>query len=126
LSLALTRTRLIPDTLQLPIACDTAKGAAMRLAAIDIPKHEDTQTTLAELDARISKIVAAAQLQGAETRSIELKSANGSIKFTGLAYLTESVLLHFYFHTRMVYAMLRKGSVDVGKKDFIGPISWSR
>jgi hypothetical protein len=131
-SVALAQARLIPDmhplTRQVQIACDTAKGAAGRLAAIDIPKHEDTETTFAELAARIKKTedflktVTAAQLQGAETRSIELKSANGVMKFTGLAYLTSFVLPNFYFHTSMVYALLRKGGVDVGKKDFLGPI----
>lgn len=130
-SLALAQSRLIPDmhplTRQVQIACDTAKGAAGRLAAIDVPKHEDTETTLAELDARIKKTVdflktiTPAQLQGAETRSIELKLASGAVKFTGLSYLTGFVLPNFYFHASMVYALLRKGGVDVGKADFLGP-----
>ena len=40
---------------QVQIACDTAKGAAGRLARIEVPKHEDTETTLPELKARIAK-----------------------------------------------------------------------
>ncbi len=131
-SLALAQSRLIPDmhplTRQVQIACDTVKGAAGRLAGIEIPKHEDTETTFAELEARIKKTVdylktvTAAQLQGAETRSIELKFPNGSMKFTGLAYLNDFVLPNFYFHATMVYALLRKAGVDVGKKDFLGAI----
>jgi hypothetical protein len=131
-SVALAQSRLIPDmypfTRQVQIACDTAKGAAGRLAAIEIPKHEDTETTFAQLDARIKKTVdflksvTPAQLQGAETRSIELKFPDGAMKFTGLTYLTGFVLPNFYFHATMVYALLRKGGVDVGKDDFLGPM----
>src|ERR1700680_4990683 len=58
---ALPAARLIIDMLplsaQIQIACDTAKGAAARLAGIEIPKHEDTEATLAELKARIAKNV---------------------------------------------------------------------
>jgi len=43
----LAQTRLFrimhPLSRQVQIACDTAKGAAGRLAAIEIPKHEDTR-----------------------------------------------------------------------------------
>src|ERR1700676_3434317 len=57
----LAQTRLFPDmhplSRQVQIACDTAKGAAGRLAGMEVPKHEDTETTLAELKARIAKTV---------------------------------------------------------------------
>ena len=56
---ALAQARLFPDmfplTRQVQITCDTAKGAAGRLAGIDIPKHEDNETTLPELKQRIAK-----------------------------------------------------------------------
>src|SRR5256885_13174846 len=56
---ALTSYRLYPDmfpfTRQVQIACDTAKGAVARLAGVEIPKHEDTEQTFAELKARIAK-----------------------------------------------------------------------
>src|SRR5580700_2596893 len=55
----LAQARLFPDmfplTRQVQITCDTAKGAAGRLAGIDIPKHDATETTLAELKQRIAK-----------------------------------------------------------------------
>src|SRR6267154_5287216 len=55
----LAQTRLFPDmhplSRQVQIACDTAKGAAGRLAGLEVPKHEDTETTLPELKARIAK-----------------------------------------------------------------------
>jgi hypothetical protein len=129
-SAVLAQSRLFPDMYplvrQVQIACDTAKGAAGRLAGVDIPKHEDTEATFAELKARIAKTVDflksvnAGQMKDAETRSIELKFPNGSMKFKGLDYLTGFVLPNFYFHTSMVYALLRKAGVEIGKSDFLG------
>ena len=131
-SLVLAQARLFPDMYplarQVQIACDTAKGAAARLAGIEVPKHEDTETTLAELKARIAKTVdflksvTPAQLKDAESRAIEIKFPNGSWKFTGIAYLTDFVLPNFYFHSAMVYALLRKNGVEIGKMDFLGAI----
>ena len=131
-SVVLTQARLFPDmyplTRQVQIACDTAKGAAARLAGIEVPKHEDTEATLAELKARIAKTVdflksvTAAQLKDAESRAIEIKFPNGSWKFTGIGYLNDFVLPNFYFHVSMAYALLRKNGVEIGKSDFLGAI----
>jgi len=131
-SAVLAASRLFPDMhplmRQVQIACDTAKGAGARLAGIEIPKHEDTEVSFAELKSRIAKTVdflktiSAAQLKDAESRDIEIKFPNGSWKFTGISYLTGFVLPNFYFHTSMVYALLRKAGVEVGKGDYLGAI----
>jgi uncharacterized protein len=131
-SIALAQARLFPDmhplTRQVQIACDTAKGAAARLAGIEPPKHEDTEATFADLKTRIAKTVdflktvTAAQLKDAESRPIELKFPSGSWKFTAVNYLTDFVLPNFYFHLSMVYALLRKNGIVVGKSDYLGSI----
>jgi hypothetical protein len=131
-TLVLAQARLFPDmhplSRQVQIACDTAKGAGARLAQVEIPKHPDTETTFPELQARIAttvdflKTLAPTQLQSAETLKIELKFPNGSMRFTGLSYLTDFVLPNFYFHVSMVYALLRNNGVEVGKGDFLGKI----
>src|SRR5450631_4566328 len=58
-SVVLTQLRLYPDmhplVRQVQIACDTAKGAAGRLAGVEIPKHDDTEATLDELKQRLAK-----------------------------------------------------------------------
>src|SRR5271170_8477216 len=128
----LAQARLYPDMhpliRQVQIACDTAKGAAARLAGIEAPKHEDTETTLPELKARIAKTVdflktvTAAQMAGDERRAIEIKFPNGAWKFTAIGYVTDFVLPNFYFHISMAYALLRKGGVEIGKSDFLGAI----
>jgi hypothetical protein len=128
----LAATRLIADMLplsaQIQIACDTAKGAAARLAGMDIPKHEDTEATVAELKARVEKTLAfirsikPEQLANAETREIVLQFPHTTMKFTGLNYLTNFVLPNFFFHMTMAYALLRKNGVELGKRDFLGPL----
>jgi hypothetical protein len=128
----LAQTRLFPDmhplSRQVQIACDTAKGAGGRLAGMEVPKHEDTETTLPELKARIAKTldflktVTAAKVAGDDGRPIEIKFPNGAWKFTALSYVTDFVLPNFYFHTSMVYALLRKSGVEIGKGDFLGAI----
>jgi hypothetical protein len=118
---------MLPLSAQIQIACDTAKGAAARLASIEIPKHEDTEATFDELKARIAKTlefiksVKPEQLQGAETREIVLKFPQNTLKFTGIDYLTNFVLPNFFFHVTIAYALLRKNGVELGKRDFLGP-----
>jgi uncharacterized protein len=127
---ALTQARLYPDmfpfTRQVQVACDTAKGAVARLAGLEVPKHEDTEQTFAELRARIAKTsdfvasVKAAQIDGSEAREIVLKLRGQEVKFSGLQYLLGFAVPNFYFHVTTAYAILRHNGVEVGKRDFIG------
>jgi hypothetical protein len=126
------QSRLIADMLplsaQIQIACDTAKGAAARLAGVEAPKHEDNETTLAELKARVGKTldfvkgIKPEQLQGAESREIVLQFPHATLKFNGKNYLANFVIPNLFFHVTMAYALLRKNGVDLGKRDFLGPI----
>jgi len=126
----LAQARLYPDMLpltrQIQIACDTAKGAAARLAGIEIPKHEDNEANLADLKYRVAKTldflksVSAEKLDGAETRAIEIKGPNRTFNFTGLEYLNNFVLPNFFFHETVAYALLRHNGVEIGKGDFLG------
>src|SRR6185312_10736600 len=54
--------RLAPDMLplksQVYIATDGAKGCGARLAGFEIPKYENTETSYAELKARVAKTIA--------------------------------------------------------------------
>ena len=127
---ALTAFRLYPDmfplTRQVQIACDTAKGACARLAGVEIPKHEDTEQTFAELRARIDKTLAfidgvkPAQIDGSEEKEIVLKMRSGEVKLAGLRYLLGNACPNFYFHLATAYNILRHNGVEVGKRDFLG------
>jgi hypothetical protein len=128
----LLQARLAPDMLafgrQIQITCDTAKGAAARLANIDNPKHEDNETTFADYQARVQKTlqfvasVTPAMLQGAEDREIVLKFPTNTLNFKGPSYLTDFVLPNFYFHISIAYALLRENGVEIGKRDYLGKI----
>ena len=124
--------RLAPDqyplTRQIQAACDAAKFAVARLSAKEAPKHPDTETTMAELHARIQSVIAfigtvpAADFAGAETRKVPLSFMPGK-GLSGPDYLFEMALPNFYFHATTAYAILRHSGVDVGKMDFIGSIN---
>jgi hypothetical protein len=123
--------RLAPDmftlTRQVQIACDFCKGPMARLAGIENPKFEDTETTIAELKARIAKTmefvksVPESSFAGAEDRDISITTPSQTMEFKGLPYLIGFALPNLYFHMGMTYAILRHNGVDVGKRDFIGP-----
>jgi hypothetical protein len=109
------------------IACDQAKSACARLAGIEPPKHEDSEQSFAELQARIAKTldfvesVRPAQLEGSETREVVLKLRSGELRLQGLDYLFSHAYPNFYFHVTTAYNILRRNGVELGKKDFVGP-----
>jgi hypothetical protein len=127
---ALMGYRLFPDMFtfarQIQAACDTAKGAVARLAGVEVPKHEDTEQTLADLKARIAKTldfinsVKAGQIDGSEEKEIVLKMRSGEVKFKGMQYLLGHALPNFYFHATTAYNILRHNGVELGKRDYIG------
>ena len=127
---ALTSYRLYPDMFpmvrQVQAACETAKGAVARLAGVEVPKHEDTEQTFADLKARIAKTIAfiqsvqPAQVDGSEDKEIVLKMRSGDVKFKGMQYLLGHALPNFYFHVTTAYNILRHNGVEVGKRDYIG------
>ncbi len=117
---------MFPLSRQVQIACDTAKGAVARLAGAEIPKHEDTEQSLADLKQRIAKTIdfidslKAAQIDGTESREVVLKLRSGDRKFSGLSYLVDFANPNFYFHVTTAYNILRHNGVEVGKWDFLG------
>lgn len=125
----LLNDRLAPDmftlTRQIQIATDHAKGALARLAGKQPEAIEDKEATIADLQARIAKVIGIVesfkpeQLEGSETREITIKIPNSELKFNGLDYLNTWALPNFYFHVTMAYAIMRHNGVDLGKRDFL-------
>ena len=126
----LASSRLFPDMFalarQVQIACDSAKGAVARLAGVEIPKHEDSEKTLEELQARIAKTldfiagVKAAQIDGSEEKEIVLKLQGKDTSFKGAQYLLGFAWPNFYYHVTTAYNILRHNGVELGKRDFLG------
>jgi hypothetical protein len=128
--------RLAPDMFalgrQVQVACDQAKNGAARLAGIEPPKFEDTETTLDQFKERIANTVAF--LKTLDTKAIDASSEReitfplGSNKgqMKGGDYLNHFVLPNFYFHLTAAYAVVRNFGAEVGKRDFLGSIPIKR
>lgn len=124
--------RLAPDmftlTRQVQVATDQAKNGTARLAGVEPPKFEDTESTIAQLKERIAKTIAF--LKTLDTKAIDA-SADRDITFPlgpkkaqmrGDDYLNHFVLPNFYFHATSAYAILRHAGADLGKRDFLGAV----
>jgi len=124
--------RLAPDmkplSYQVQSACDYVKAAAAWLSGQAPPKHEDNERTIKQLHARIKKTVTFTEsvekslYRRAGDQNVRLSWAPGRV-MSGEDYLLEMTIPNVYFHIAMVYAILRNRGVDVGKIDFLGPIT---
>ena len=122
--------RLAPDMFplvrQVQVMTDQAKGMAARLAGLEVPAYADTETSFAELKARIAKTidfvksVAPAAIDAGFDREVTIKAGGNELKFSGSRYLTSFVFPNFYFHATTAYDILRHCGVEIGKRDFLG------
>lgn len=127
---ALLQARLYPDMFpflrQIQVATDFAKGCSARLAGVEVPRYDDSETSFAELRERIARTVAFINdlprdaIEASAQRDIVTGSGAKVREFKGQDYLVHYAMAHFYFHATTAYALLRHNGVDVGKKDFIG------
>jgi uncharacterized protein len=125
----LLAARLTPDMLpltkQIQIASDATKFGVARLAGVEAPKFEDTETTFEELQARIARTidfikgVPASSLDGSEDRVIKVPLRDGALEFKGLDYLIRWVIPNALFHVTTAYAILRQAGVEIGKTDYL-------
>jgi hypothetical protein len=130
----LLQMRLAPDMLplvfQIQACCDQAKFAAARGASKEVPSHPDTEKTLADVRKRITTVTAfldtfkPADFDGIETRTLSLPRWEGKT-MTVANYVTEHAMPNFFFHITMAYAILRHNGVDVGKRDFLGQLTFN-
>ncbi len=128
----LLTSRLAPDQFpfvkQVQSTCDTAKLVAARLSGKQPPSHPDTEQSLPELQARIRTVAGylegftSADFEGAATRVITTPRWEGKV-MSGADYYLEHGMPNFFFHLTHAYAILRHNGVELGKKDFLGPVS---
>jgi uncharacterized protein len=121
---------MLPFTAQIRIACDTAKATAANLSGKEVPRHEDNETTFAELRARITKCVAVLETFTADdfarttaTTMVRLPNKPGKA-IAADEYLFARQIPNFYFHVVTAYDLLRHGGVDIGKNDFYGALDF--
>jgi hypothetical protein len=125
-----SEAKLAPDMLplkaQVYIATDGAKGCGARLAGVEIPKYEDTETSFADLRARVAKTITFLKtldrksFAGSENKEIVLKFPNTTFEFNGADYVGKFVLPNVYFHITTAYGILRNQGVALGKGDYLG------
>lgn len=130
-SAALLASRLAPDQFnllrQVQIACDTAKTGIARLTGKEAPAHEDTEKTLADAKARIEKVIAFLEtiskedFAGAEARQVSQPRWAGKY-LTGQEFALQHMIPNFFFHVTTAYSIMRADGIDVGKKDYLGPM----
>ena len=117
---------MLPFTKQIQIACDAAKFGVARLASVEAPKFDDSETNFSQLRERVRKTidyvqsVPAAQIDGTEERDVTVPRRDGPLTLKGEVYLKHYVLPNFFFHLTTAYALLRHNGVDLGKSDFLG------
>lgn len=131
----LLNSRLAPDQFnlirQVQIACDTAKLGVARLTdkVASAPVHDDSETTLPELKARIQSVldylaeVKIEEFVGAAERHISQPRWEGKY-LTGTEFMIQHVIPNIYFHITTAYAILRHNGVGVGKKDYLGSMPY--
>lgn len=129
---ALLRARLFPNMydfiFQVQVATDLSKGCAARLSGTEVPKWSDDEETFADVHTRIKKAlefmatVRPEQVEGSETKELEVKLGSHIVNFTGQSYLLGFVLPNFYFHVTTAYNLMRHNGLELGKRDFVGDI----
>ncbi len=123
--------RLAPDQYplvrQIQAATDQAKFAAAKLTGQTAPAHPDTETTIAELRARLKSVSEYLQtlkredFQGAEERAVSHIWMQGKA-LRGGDYLDHVALPNLHFHLTTAYAILRHNGVELTKGDYLGEL----
>ncbi|MGF1534932.1 MAG: DUF1993 family protein [Elainellaceae cyanobacterium] len=127
----LVNSRLYPDMFplarQVQIASDVANRGMARLADLEVPSMEDTETTFPELVNRLQKTIdyleglSADQIDGTEEKDITVPiGGDKTMTLQGWPFLSYFVLPNLYFHVTTAYDILRHNGVEVGKRDFLG------
>jgi hypothetical protein len=84
---------------------------------------------LQDLRARARAVVAyletlqAADFDGAADRAVTQPRWQGKV-MSGGDYFLEHALPNFFFHLTHAYALLRHNGVTIGKRDYLGPLTY--
>lgn len=128
----LLHARLYPNmfdfTRQIQAATDAARRGLDRLEDTAVSSVEDTESTFEQLLARVEttiervKTADRAAIDASAERSFTLELPGINLPFTGRTYLLSYALPNFYFHLTTTHGILRHNGVEVGKREYLGPI----
>ncbi|WP_397419969.1 DUF1993 family protein [Phenylobacterium sp.] len=123
--------RLAPDMnpfpFQIASAIDNAVGATRRLRGL-APDDVARLSTLEDMRGALNRalgelaVLTPADFEGAADREIVLPNPKGARHLPAPDYVLNLALPNVLFHTSMAYALLRAAGVDIGKRDFLGPL----
>ena len=121
---------MYPYSRQVQQASTHAARAVSALSGTEMPNLPNTETSFAELKARLAKTIdyvkgfKPAQIDGTEDKDITLKLGANERKFTGQGLLLNFILPNFYFHCTTAYDILRHCGIELSKRDFMStPVS---
>ena len=123
-------TRLFPDMLplsmQIQLANDSARSGAARLAGAEVPAFEAKERGFADWIAATRGTIAyleslqPAQFEGAEDKTITWQTRSSTKNMQGTPYLFHHVLPNVFFHVTTAYDILRQSGLEIGKQDYLG------
>jgi len=127
---SLLGTRLYPDMLplsmQIQLANDSARSGAARLAGVEVPTVEAKDRGFAEWISATRDTIAfigslkPAQFEGSEDKTVSWQSRSSTKSMQGTPYLFHHVLPNVFFHVTTAYDILRQAGLEIGKSDYLG------
>jgi hypothetical protein len=132
---ALLQDRLYPDMFclarQIRQSADFGMNTGGRLAGVTppaTPAVDDTSFAAAKTRVETAlgfvKSLTRAQFDGAESKTIAWTAGGNERKLKGNDYVQQFALPNFFFFVTTTYDILRHRGVPIGKRDFLGPVSW--
>jgi uncharacterized protein len=128
---AVLNLRLYPDMFtlarQVRQVCVHALGAAT-VAGVAPPQLADIDNSWAEMQSRLDKTIdflkglRPDQLDGKEDSQVTITAGGQPRNFRAQVYLYHFAMPNFYFHTTTAYDILRSLGIEIGKRDFMGPM----
>jgi hypothetical protein len=127
----LVAARLSPDMFpfgtQVYLVCHHAKDGCERLMGREPPTLErGLQESFEQLGTRVKATleylhgIPKAAFDGAEQRTITIApNPERVFDLTGVQFLRDWTLPHFYFHAVTAYDILRAAGIELGKRDFV-------
>lgn len=132
----LLSARLYPDMFdfkkQIQVFSDNVAGGIARGGGLPKPSMPDTETTFAELIARVEKTkdfilsINPDTVEGIENLKIKLPWMPEGMYFDATTYFGDFVMQNTMFHLVTAYDILRHKGVQIGKQDFTGHIEMKK
>jgi uncharacterized protein len=123
--------RLYPDMFtlarQVRQACLHAANTG-NVAGVAPPQLPDIDTSWAGMQSRIDKTIdflkglRPDQLDGKEDSTVTITQGGQQRQFKAQNYVYHFAMPNFYFHVTTAYNILRSLGIEIGKRDFMGPM----